>query len=76
MKLRSDPFSDGAIKSGFIHEPAIHHRLHDGFAVLLRFGQDIVGLRFLQNVLIDKKIEDLLDSCSRSNVATRLSYSR
>src|SRR5437773_380811 len=35
-------------------------RLHDGLAVLLRFGQDVVSLRFLQYVLIDKKIEDLL----------------
>jgi hypothetical protein len=26
----------------------------------LRFGQDVVSLRFLQNILIDEKIEDLL----------------
>src|SRR5207244_1629722 len=48
------------VKSGFIHEAAVDQRLHTGLAVLLRFGQDIVGLRFLQNVVIDKKIEDLL----------------
>ena len=59
-ELCPDSFSNGVIKTGFIHEPAINHRLHDGFAVLLRFSQDVVGLRFLQNVLIDEKIENLL----------------
>src|SRR5207247_5062846 len=59
-KLGPDPLRNGAIKAGFIHEAAVDHRLHDGLAVLLRFGQDVVSLRFLQYVLIDKKIEDLL----------------
>src|SRR5207247_8263433 len=59
-KLGADPFRNGAIKAGFIYEAAIDHRLHDGLPVLLRFGQDVVGLRFLQDVLIDEKIEDLL----------------
>src|SRR5207248_5650362 len=59
-KLSADSLGHRVVKSGFIYEATIDQRLHDGFAVLLRFRQDVVGLCFLQNVLIDKKIYDLL----------------
>ena len=51
---------DDLIKAALIHEPAIDESLLDVFAVELRLLQNIVGLRRLQDPLLDKKIDDLL----------------
>ena len=58
-KLGSQSIGDGLIKTEFIDEPAVDHRLGDRFAVELGFIEHVVDLRRLQHVLLDKKFGDL-----------------
>ena len=58
-KFGAEPFGDGLIKTEFIDEPAVDHRLGDRFAVELGFIEHVVDLRRLQHVLLDKKFGDL-----------------
>ena len=57
--FRSEPISDGLVKAALIDKAAIDHGLGDGFSVELRFVKNVIGLRRLQHVLLDKKLRDL-----------------
>ena len=63
----AERIGDRLIKSGFIDEAAVDHRLRDGLAVQVRFLQNVIRLRWLQDVLFDKKIGDsVCCSCQSS----------
>ena len=42
-----------------VNKPAIDHGLGDGFAIQVRFVENIVCLRRLQDVLLNEKLGDL-----------------
>ena len=57
--IRSERVGDGLIKAVLIDETAVDHGLRDGFSIQVRFVQNVVRLRRLQDVLLDEKIGDL-----------------
>ena len=59
-EFRPERIGNDTIESGLIDEAAIDHRLCDRFSVHVRFLQDVVGLRWLQDMLLNKEIGDLL----------------
>src|SRR4051812_9817696 len=59
-KLRPESVRDDLIELPVIDEPAVDERLLDGFAVELRFLQDVVRLRWLQHLLLNENVSYLL----------------
>jgi len=57
--FETERFGDRLIEAVFIDETAVDHRLHHGFAVQVRLVQNVLGLRRLQDVLLDEKLGDL-----------------
>jgi len=55
----AERFGNCAIEAVFINETAVYHRLDHGFAVYVRFIQNVFGLRWLQDLLFNKKLGDL-----------------
>ncbi len=49
---------DGLVKLRFVDNPVIDHCLFDGFAVLRRLEQDVIGLGAIHQALVDEEIGD------------------
>src|SRR5437764_8810079 len=58
-KIRPESGGNGLVKSVFIDESAIDHRLSDALPVHRDFIQNVVRLGWLKHVLLDKKFSDL-----------------
>ena len=59
-EIRPERVGNDLIKAALIHKAAIDQGLLDGFAIELRFLQNVLDLRRLQHLLFDEDIGDLL----------------
>jgi hypothetical protein len=57
--FRPEPISNGLVKAALIDKATIDHGLSNSFSVELRFVENVIGLRPLQHLLLDKKLSDL-----------------
>jgi hypothetical protein len=58
-ELRAERVGDHLMEPIHVDKAVVDHRLHERFAVEIRFLENVVCLRALQDVLLDEEIGDL-----------------